>query len=150
MGSLKSVLSELQWCRVYFDTNPLIYFVEQNTTLFSVVSPIFDMIGTGDIQAFTSEFTLTEILIKPMRDKELNMIELYTDFLFDDDIFTLTKTTRNIFLSAAKIGGLSWLRTPDAIHMASALENECQFFITNDRKIHSQKWISVLYISDYL
>lgn len=65
------------------------------------------MIGTGDIQAFTSEFTLTEILIKPMRDKELNMIELYTDFLFDDDIFTLTKTTRNIFLSAAKIGGLS-------------------------------------------
>lgn len=60
---------------IYFDTNPIIYFVEKHEVFFDAISPIFEMIDEDKVIACSSEFTLTEILIKPFRE---NLQESYT------------------------------------------------------------------------
>ena len=149
MEKITSLVSRIKGHRVYLDTNSLIYFIEKNSEFFSVISPIFELIGTSEIFAYSSELTLTEILTKPIRDKHIQVIESYTELLFDEELITLICTSRNTFLLAAKISAELSLRTPDAIHMASAVERECRFFITNDKKIKSYNNTEVLYVSDF-
>jgi predicted nucleic acid-binding protein len=145
--SLKGLRS-LKGGRVYFDVNPIIYFIEQNTDFVEVVTPLFEMLGEGAILAYTSEFSLTEILIKPIRDGRADVIQAHKELLLDPELFTLTKANRETFLTAAQLGAKAGMRTPDAIHFASAMENQCQFFITNDKKINSQAGVTVVYVSD--
>lgn len=40
------------------------------------------------------------------------------------------------------------MKTPDAIHIAVAVENHCDFFITNDKKIRSYGNVQVIQVSD--
>lgn len=150
MDKIGPLLKRLRGCRVYFDANPIIYFIEQNADFADAVTPIFELLGEGAILAYTSEFSLTEILIKPIRDELPDVIHAHKELLLDPELFTLTKATRETFLQAAQLGGKLSMRTPDAIHVASALENHCQFFITNDKKIKSHGGVTVVYVSELM
>lgn len=148
MDKIGQLLKSLRGCRVYFDVNPIIYFIEQKSEFAAAVAPIFEMLGEGNLLAYTSEFSLTEILIKPIRDDLSEVIHAHKELLLDPQLFTLTKARRETFLQAAELGGKAGMRTPDAIHFASAMENHCQWFITNDRKIKSHGAVTVIQISD--
>ena len=150
MDKIDQLLTRLRGCRVYFDVNPIIYFIEQNAEFARAVIPVFEMLGEGAILAYTSELSLTEILIKPICDDLTDVIQAHKELLLDPQLFTLTKVTRETLLQAAQLGGKSGMRTPDAIHVASAMENHCQFFITNDKKIKSHGSVTVLYVSDLM
>ena len=148
MGSIKTNFSFPLWARVYIDTNAFIYFIEQNNEYFQIIAPIFDMVWTGHISAFTSGFTLTELLVKPLRDRRHDIVQAYRDLLLDPELITLGNTTIDTYILAADIAAVTMMKTPDALHMGTAIENNCTFFITNDKKITSQKKISVLYVSE--
>lgn len=139
-------INKLRGSRVYFDANPIIYFIEQNTQFAEAVSPVFEMIGDGSILAFTSELSLTEILIKPIRDNRIQAIQTHKELLLDPELFTLISPNQDTFLLAAELGGKSSMRTPDAIHMACAIESKCKYFITNDKSIKSTGDVSVVQI----
>jgi uncharacterized protein len=142
-------INKLRGSRVYFDVNPIIYFIEQNTQFAETVTPIFEMIGEGSIVAFTSELSLTEILIKPIRDNRNQVIDAHKELLLDPELFTLISPNQDTFLLAAELGGKSSMRTPDAIHMACAIESKCKYFITNDKGIKSTADVIVVQMSDF-
>lgn len=142
-------INKLRGSRVYFDVNPIIYFIEQNTHFAETVTPIFEMIGEGSIVAFTSELSLTEILIKPIRDNLNQVIQAHKELLLDPELFTLISPNQDTFLLAAELGGKLSMRTPDAIHMACAIESKCKYFITNDKGIKSTGDVSVVQIGDF-
>lgn len=144
----KTGLNRLRGSRVYFDVNPIIYFIEQNTQFAETVTPIFEMIGEGSILAFTSELSLTEILIKPIRDNLNQVIQAHKELLLDTELFTLISPNQDTFLVAAELGGKSSMRTPDAIHMACAIESKCKYFITNDKGIKSTGGVTVVQIME--
>ena len=144
----KTGLNRLRGSRVYFDVNPIIYFIEQNTQFAETVTPVFEMIGEGSILAFTSELSLTEILIKPIRDNLNQVIQAHKELLLDTELFTLISPNQDTFLVAAELGGKSSMRTPDAIHMASAIESKCKYFITNDKGIKSTGGVIVVQIME--
>ncbi len=150
MNTIKNMLSDIQGKRVYFDTNSIIYYIEQLSPFYEVVYPMFEGIGMGEISAYTSEFTLTEMLIKPMRENAIPLIQDIKDLLLDPDLFTLTKTYKELFIKSAEFGGQYGLRSADAIHFASAVENHCHCFITNDKKFKSQNGVQVIIINEYL
>ena len=150
MKSIKDVLSDIQGKRVYFDTNPIIYYLEQVQPFYEIACPFFESIGMSEIQAYTSEFTLAEILIKPMRENTIPLIQDIKDFILDPDLISLTKTHRELFLKAAEFGGQYGLRSADSIHFVSAIENHCHFFVTNDKKFKSQSGTQVIILNDYL
>lgn len=150
MSKIATLLIEMRGKRVYFDTNSIIYFMEQVAPFYEIVSPIFDEIGLDNIRAFTSELTLTEALIKPLRDNNMPLVCDMKDLLLDPELFTLTKTNKKLFIHAAELGGKSGLRTADAIHFASAIENDCNYLITNDKKFKTQNGVQVVILSHYL
>ena len=143
-------LGHLQGKRVYFDTNPFIYFIEQHDHFYQAVKPFFQMIQAETLIACTSDFTLTELLIKPHRQQEMEIIQAVHALLLDSNKFEMLECKQAVFLEAAKLGGTTTLRTPDAIHVACAVLNQCDFFITNDQRIRSVGEMKVLQISDYL
>jgi predicted nucleic acid-binding protein len=147
MGKIE-ILGNLKGNRVYFDVNPIIYFIEQNSHFIEAVEPLFEMIGNGSIIAFTSEFSLTEILVQPIRENLHEVVGAHKELLLDPELFTLTPMNREIFLRAAELVGKLRIRTPDALHLAAALESRCSFFITNDRGIPSIPGVSVVQVSE--
>lgn len=144
------MLEQLKGKRVYFDTNPFIYFVEAHDIFYEAVKLIFQMVQDESIFAFTSEFTLTETLIKPYRDKDQGTIEAFEGLLIDSGYFYLLGATKETFLKAAQVGGETMMRTPDALHMTTALENNCDFFITNDKRIRDYGTVKVIQVADIL
>jgi hypothetical protein len=73
--------------RLFLDTAPVIYFVEENPSFLTIVNLIFDRIEAGKITGFTSSITLAECLIIPYRNRD---IELQQQFL------SLITNTENI------------------------------------------------------
>lgn len=144
----KTGINKLRGSRVYFDVNPIIYFIEQNTQFAETVTPVFEMIGDGSIVAFTSELSLTEILIKPIRDNRIQVIQAHKELLLDPELVTLISPNQDTFLLAAELGGKLAMRAPDAIHMACAIESKCKYFITNDKSIKSTGNVTVVLVGD--
>jgi predicted nucleic acid-binding protein len=82
----------------------------------------------------TSELTFTEVLVHPIRMQDMERIELYERLLSD---FVETKpVSRDVLYLAAKLRAESpTQRTPDALHVATAILNGASIFITGDRGI---------------
>lgn len=150
MKDIASLVDRMQDRRVYFDTNAIIYFIEQNPQFYSVVLEIFTLIGSNGIAALTSQFTLTELLIKPMREAHAALIQNIKDLLLDPEFFTLTAISESLFIKAAETGAAHGLRPADAIQFASALENHCHFFVTNDARFNSVGGLEVVPLSEYV
>lgn len=150
MKDIAELVDRMQGRRVYFDTNAIIYFIEQNPQFHAVVLEIFKLIGSDSISALTSQFTLTEMLIKPIRDKQPALIQNIKDLLLDREFFTLTATSESLFIKAAETGAAHGLRPADAIQFASALENHCHFFVTNDARFKSVGGLEVVHLGDYV
>jgi predicted nucleic acid-binding protein len=141
---------QLQGKRIYFDTNPLIYFVEGHDRFSDAVQPLFEWIDEGVFRACTSQLTLTELLIKPWRDNLPDVIAAYQGLVLDSGSFSVFGLSEATFLLAAKVGGTMGLRTPDALHLTVALEQRCSYFITNDKRIRSVPGLEVIQVSDWI
>ena len=150
MGTLDVKGQHLQGKKVYIDTSQFIYFVEGHSDFSEVIKPLFNLIDQEIFTACTSQFTLTELFIKPYREGFDELIRDYQGLLLESEKITLFSLNQETFLNAAQIGGTQGLRTPDAIHIASALENQCEFFITNDKRIRDYKSVRVIQISDFI
>lgn len=81
-----------------------------------------------------------------MRENLQNTVNAYQGLLVESGYFKLLSANVKTFIQAAVIGGATGMRTPDAIHLSVALESECTFFITNDRKIKSVGKLEVIYL----
>lgn len=63
--------------RLFLDTPPIVYYVEENALYLPRVVPVFDRIDAGELLAITSPITLSECLVAPFR---ANSIELVQEF----------------------------------------------------------------------
>jgi predicted nucleic acid-binding protein len=135
MGSLSLPASGI----VYVDTAPIIYTVERHTDYEPLLLPLWAALDTSTIEVATSELTLLETLIKPLRDSNQALIDDYEKLLTATSI-NMQPITASILRGAARIRATTRLKTPDAIHAATALSVGCVQFITNDgdyRKLSS-------------
>lgn len=53
---------------VYVDTNTIIYRVEQIQPFLAAAAPLWDALDAGQATFVTSELTLLEVLVKPLRE----------------------------------------------------------------------------------
>ena len=126
MGSL--ILPSSGW--VYVDANTVIYAVEQIEPYCSLLKPVWQAAKATQVSLVTSELTWLETLAKPLRDGDTALESLFRAFLTAKEM-TLAPATLAIWEEAARLRGLG-LKTPDAIHAATALSVGCTLFLTND------------------
>ncbi|WP_134702518.1 PIN domain-containing protein [Ammoniphilus sp. YIM 78166] len=129
--------------KVALDTNIFIYAFEQHPTYGQVVKRIFDKIEQGHLTGTTSTLTLTEILVKPIKEGN-NMLERRYKLLINN-FPNLEVVHVDIAVSeqAALLRGKYGLKTPDAIQVASAMVSNSDVFISNDVRLEAVKEIPV-------
>ena len=118
--------------RLFLDTAPVIYFVENNPTFRSRLDEVFGLIDAGSLMAVTSAVTLAEAMIHPIR---LGLVPLQRDFAAlivhgENTVFVALgerEATR-----AAELRARYNLSLTDAFQVACALEAGCDAPLTND------------------
>jgi len=86
----------------------------------------------GEIVAGTSELTLAEVLVKPLKDQNRAVQQAYKTFLLPTAALEVIAINRELLEEAAPVRATTSLKLPDAIHFATALRQQCDSFLTND------------------
>jgi len=119
--------------RVFLDTAPVIYYVEQNPHYLAIANSIFDdLIKNGTLLATASPVTLAECLVVPIRDQLTKLQQDFLDFLTDNSNVSFKKMDMKTGIEAAKFRTQYNLRLPDALQVAVALQDNCDALLTND------------------
>ena len=134
--------------RLYTETAPLIYYVEENPTYVAKMDAIIEAIEARSIEAVSSVITLTEVLTRPLRLGNPRLEREYRDILLHSGEFRLLTITARIAESAAALRARYNLRTPDALHVAAAIGVRCDAFLTNDIGIKRVTEIAVLVLDE--
>ena len=105
-------------------------------------------IENSSVQAISSAISLTEVLTHPLRLGKTELEQEYRDILLNSDTFQLIPVTTLTAESAARLRAAYNLRTPDALHVASAIEAGCDIFLTNDLGLRRVKELHVLVLDE--
>ena len=140
-------LSDQLGTSVYLDTNIIIYAVEGYETHAAPIKSLLRGLTEGKINAVTSELTLAEALVKPKRDANAKLAQAYQRFLLPTTTLRNVPISREILESAAGIRAISALKLPDAIHWATAINQQCDSFLTNDEGFKSMAGVKVVLLS---
>lgn len=148
MGQITEELKKYK--RIAFDTNLFIYLMEKHQKYFDVAKSIFDMVEKGQLYATTSMLVITELLTKPIRDGNKNLIQQYKAVISTFPNLGIRNFDYEISILTAKIRAKYNFKTPDAIFIATAIEEKSEVFVTNDKKLKNIEGIDVIIIDDYV
>ena len=135
--------------RIYLDTAPIIYSVEKIAVYWPFLRTLWQTAKSKEVEIVTSELTLLETLVQPIREDHQNLIAAYETLLTKTDI-GLYPITLEILRASAKLRATHNFKTPDAIHSATALTSNCNYLIANDAGFRRLANIDVIILSDLL
>jgi predicted nucleic acid-binding protein len=133
---------------VYVDASAVIYAVEQIEPYRSAGAPLWDALDAGLQQVVTSELTVLEVLIKPLRQGNHALVTLLRQVLLGTTGLSCRPIHLMLIEAAARIRADHNLRTPDAIHAATALECGSAMFVTNDATFRRVPGLNVTVLSE--
>ena len=84
-----------------------------------------------------SEIVLAEILVRPMREGDVELTRFYRRLLTDLRSFRMVPANRPVLLEAARLRSLSRLKLADAVHLATASRHGCKALVTLDASLRS-------------
>lgn len=125
-------LEFLRGARAYFDANVFIYRVEADPKWREVTDELWAMLEGGWIKAVTSELSLAEILVRPIRERNRGAQSQTALWFGADSPVSVLPISRAVLLEAARLRALHALEMPDAIHAATAKIARCTHFLTAD------------------
>ena len=135
--------------KIYIDTAVAIYSVEWNPEYFSLLQPLWLKFQAKEIQLVSSELILMETLVLPLINEDSLLINAYGELLVSEPM-QLIPISQSILKQAANLRATNSLKTPDAIHAATALSVNCDLFITNDKGFRNLSNLPVVILSEVL
>ena len=125
--------------QIYLDSAPIIYLVE-NVAPYS--ERLISRLSGPDIEQICSGLTRLECRVKPLKDGEQALVAAF-DSYFTTIITTIFPLTRQVIDQATKLRAIYGFKTPDAIHLATAIVSRCDVFLTNDHRLVRCREITV-------
>lgn len=135
--------------KVYIDTVVAIYSVEWNREYFELLRPLWLKFQSEEIELISSELILMETLVLPLRNEDALLINAYEELLLSEPM-QLVPINQSILRQAANLRAANSLKTPDAIHAATAMSVNCDLFITNDNGFRNLAELPVVILSEVL
>lgn len=130
------------------ETAPFIYYTESRPIYLDKMRAIFQQMNQGQFEILCSVITLSETLNKPIKANDQILVDAYNSLFEDTYGLTLLPVNKIIARRAAELRAQYGLKTPDAIHVASALETGCQAFLTNDMGLKRVDEIQILVLDE--
>lgn len=130
------------------ETAPFIYFVERHPAYVDRMRAIFQRVDSGSPRVMTSVITLTEVLVMPIMTGHTQYEQAYRDMLLNTAQITALPVSATIADRAAHLRVQYGLRTPDALHVATAIIAGCDAFLTNDFGLKQVREVQVLLLDE--
>lgn len=135
---------------VYLDTNSIIYSVERIEPYRSLLLPVWSAAQAGNFAIVTSDLTLHEVLVKPLKDGNSRLADGFRDLLLRTAEVRMLPITHAVLERAASLRATLNIKTPDAIHAATALLAGCRLFLTNDEGFRRVPGLALTMLKDAL
>lgn len=144
------MIAAMRGHRVYVDTNVFIYFLEKNADFFPAAAPVVQAIIAKEFVGFTGEIAVAETMVRPYRTRDPAAIANTQAFFWSEDFLTILPHNKTTFDCAARLRAAQRIKLIDAVHIATAIEAACRFFITNDKAMRSTGQLNVVQLASLL
>ena len=132
---------------IYIDASTLIYSVERVEPYRELLVPMWEQAQSGNLTIVSNPVLVIETLVKPLRDGNEEIADQYRN-IFASRAVNLLEASYAVAELAAQVRAATGLKTPDALHAASALHAECARFITNDTAFRRVQKLPVVILAD--
>lgn len=129
--------------RIYLDTNLYIAFFEGESGISQKVEDLLVKSKDSGLRITSSPLTITELLIIPLKDRNLHLIEVYKSLRSHINNIDFIDFSLSISIIAADLRSKYNLNIPDCIHLATAIIEKVDVFYTADKGIKKVKEIKV-------
>jgi predicted nucleic acid-binding protein len=120
--------------RIYCDSVILIYFFEGSPVFQTrVMSRLAEMSGAGD-SLVTSDMVRLECRMQPIRSGNTVLLAMYDDLFVQPNVEHIPVTAA-VFDRATIIRAMHNFKLADSLHLAAAMEGNCDSFPTNDLRL---------------
>ena len=114
------------------DSMVVIYLVDRHPVYLPACVRLWEAAGRKRVDLISSELVILETLVGPLRAGDAELASEREGFWTHTN-GTLLGITLPVLREAARLrASIPALRTPDAIHAATALATGCAMFLTND------------------
>lgn len=126
----------MQFQRIYVDTNIFIRAAESSPAD-DIAQSLIGMLGlikVGEQARFlTSQLTLAEVLVHPLRKKDEQLRQYYINLLSRMTPWLQVRSIgQQTLVLAAEVRAAARMKLPDAIHLATAMSANCSHIISSD------------------
>jgi predicted nucleic acid-binding protein len=121
---------------VYLDTNVFIHGLEGSDLEAAPIQALFRGLRDFPGASVTSELTLAELLAPATRPGALHINQkekLYLDLIVGGGFVILYPVTRDVLISSGHLRLTHSQKLPDAIHVVTAYETGCRYFMSYDK-----------------
>jgi predicted nucleic acid-binding protein len=135
---------------VAFDSAPLIYYLETHPGYSALSDELFGAIREGHTSGLTSTISLMEVLVLPLRHGRTGLAEQYRRLLLHTRGISIIPVDSRVCEIAAELRARhTWLRTPDALQVGTALAHGADLIVTNDEHWKRLSEVPVIVLKDY-
>ncbi|MEZ3433266.1 MAG: PIN domain-containing protein [Lachnospiraceae bacterium] len=125
--------------RVYIDTSPFIYYLENNSLYVEKLRRFFEMCLNNNVQIVTSVITLEEYLVFPYTSGKMELADNFKRFIKYMNVKVIN-IDHEIAEQAAKIRGqFKYFKAMDSLQIAAAKVSKCDMFFTNDKQLRQER-----------
>ena len=136
---------------IFVDTAPIIYYIEAHPQFGPLTKEVVSAFQSGGLNAYCSVISLAEVLPKPVEKGDEKLVRKFAEFLKHGRNLTMIEISEGTAEAAGRLRGrYSFLKTVDAIQLATALDLGAEAFLTNDGRLGKFKELKVLVLKDYL
>lgn len=141
-------MSLLEGQRLYVDANCFIYLSERHSVFGPPARRLFKAAHDGFCTLVTSDLTLAEVLVLPIRLGDEAMQAQYVEAVSPRDALEVRGVTRAILIESARLRATTGSKLPDAIHVATAISAGCSAVVTEDRGIRAPAGLRLVRVSE--
>lgn len=134
--------------RVYMDTSPIIYYLENSAVYVEKMKKFFGMCLDYDIQIVTSVITIEEYLVFPYASGKIELADNFKNFIKYMQI-EIVDIDADIAEQAARLRGkFRFFKAMDSLQIAAAVSSRCDMFFTNDKQLRQERELPCMTMDD--